>query len=149
MAFPYSTPNYSYYPQTPYFSPQNANNVQPNISTPVMPTPPASANNGLVWVQGETGAKSYIVAPNSTILLMDSEAQQFFLKSADASGMPLPLRIFTYKEVTQPTAQNIAPEEEKTIDLDKYVTREEFDRRLAEITQKKPIQKKAEVKDDE
>lgn len=149
MAFPYNTPNYSYYPQTPYYSPQNANNVQPNISTPVMQNTPTSANNGLIWVQGETGAKSYMVAPNSTILLMDSEAQQFFLKSADASGMPLPLRIFTYKELTQPTAQNNALEAQNIIDPDKYVTREEFDRRLAEITQKKPIQKKAEVKDDE
>ena len=47
-------------------------------------------NNGLIWVQGEAGAKSYLVAPNTTIMLMDSEASKFYLKSADASGMPLP-----------------------------------------------------------
>jgi hypothetical protein len=39
-------------------------------------------------VQGEAGAKSYLVAPNSTVTLWDSEAQSIYLKSADAAGMP-------------------------------------------------------------
>lgn len=45
-------------------------------------------NNGIIWVQGEAGAKSYLVAPNNTVQLWDSEAQVIYLKSADASGMP-------------------------------------------------------------
>ena len=45
-------------------------------------------NNGIIWVQGEAGAKSYLVAPNSTVQLWDSEKQTIYLKSADASGMP-------------------------------------------------------------
>ena len=44
--------------------------------------------NGPIWVQGEAGAKSYLVAPNTTVALWDSEAQVIYLKSADASGMP-------------------------------------------------------------
>ncbi len=44
--------------------------------------------NGIIWVQGEAGAKSYLVAPNSTVQLWDSESQTIYLKSADASGMP-------------------------------------------------------------
>ena len=84
------------------------------------PTTSTNPNNGLVWVQGETGAKSYLVAPNSTILLMDSEAQKFYIKSADASGMPIPLRVFEYKEVgATPTAE--------------YVTKEEFEKALSEL----------------
>ena len=43
---------------------------------------------GLTWVQGEAGAKSFLVAPNTTVDLWDSEAQVIYLKSADASGMP-------------------------------------------------------------
>lgn len=39
-----------------------------------------------------------MVAAGNTVLLMDSENQTFYLKSADPSGMPLPLRIFDYKE---------------------------------------------------
>ena len=49
--------------------------------------PPAN-QSGIIWVQGEAGAKSYLVAPNSTVQLWDSEKQTIYLKSADASGMP-------------------------------------------------------------
>ena len=45
-------------------------------------------NNGIIWVQGEAGAKSYLVAPNNTVQLWDSENPVIYLKSADASGMP-------------------------------------------------------------
>lgn len=45
-------------------------------------------NTGIIWISGEAGAKSYLVAPNTTVALWDSEAQRIFLKSADASGMP-------------------------------------------------------------
>lgn len=44
--------------------------------------------NGIIWVSGEAGAKAYMVAPNNTVQLWDSESQRIFLKSADASGMP-------------------------------------------------------------
>lgn len=49
---------------------------------------PAQQNSGVIWVQGEAGAKSYLIAPNTTVQLWDSEAQTIYLKSADASGMP-------------------------------------------------------------
>ena len=45
-------------------------------------------NSGIIWVQGEAGAKSYLVAPNTTVQLWDSENQVIYLKSADGSGMP-------------------------------------------------------------
>ena len=45
-------------------------------------------NSGIIWVQGESGAKSYLVAPNNTVQLWDSESQTIYLKSADGSGMP-------------------------------------------------------------
>lgn len=41
-----------------------------------------------IWVQGDAGAKSYLVAPNVTVDLWDSERPTIYLKSADASGMP-------------------------------------------------------------
>ncbi len=52
-------------------------------------------SNGIIWVQGEAGAKSYMVAPNNTVQLWDSESQTIYLKSADASGMPS-MRILDY-----------------------------------------------------
>ena len=72
---------YPYYPQ--YFPTQS--NVYP-MQANVAPTQPTQ--QGLIWVQGEAGAKSYLVAPNTTVALFDSENQTIYLKSADASGMP-------------------------------------------------------------
>lgn len=130
--YPYYNPYMNYFaPQPQYNAPQATNAAQPiNIPTQAQ-NAPTTQNNGLIWVQGETGAKSYMIAPNSTVLLMDSEAQKFYLKSTDASGMPLPLRTFTYAETQQNT-----PEAPKA-DMDKYITRDEFERKIAEITQKK------------
>lgn len=54
------------------------------------------ANNGITWVQGMESAKSYLVAPNTTVALFDSENQSIYLKSADASGMPS-MKILDYK----------------------------------------------------
>ena len=58
-------------------------------------------------------------------MLMDSESQCFYLKSADASGMPLPLRVFDYTERTQN-----APQGSQSVlnqSSDNFITRTEFD----------------------
>lgn len=103
---------------------QNQYNAMNNVSQmPVISQTP-QVNQGLLWVSGEVGAKSYLVAPNTTVLLMDSEGQRFYLKSTDGSGMPS-LRIFEYTEVPQNAPQALNTPE---INLDgKYVTRDEYD----------------------
>lgn len=49
---------------------------------------PIQQHNGIIWIQGEAAAKSYLVAPNTSVALWDSESQTVYIKSADASGMP-------------------------------------------------------------
>lgn len=93
---------------------------------------PQQQNGGLLWVQGIEGAKSHFVEPGRSVLLMDSESNSFFIKSADTSGMPLPLRVFDYKERTaQPVQQTPTA---ATIDTSGFITREEFETRIAQIT---------------
>lgn len=111
----------------PYFPSYN-----PYQQFQTMQQPQQQNSGGLLWVQGIEGAKSHFVEPGRSALLMDSESNSFFIKSADTSGMPLPLRIFDYQERTaqqapqQPTAA--------VHDTSSYVTREEFESRLAAIT---------------
>lgn len=114
---------------------QNQQEMIPQYSQQQQPMPPAQQNgNGLIWVQGETGAKSFIVAPGQTVMLMDSEGERFYLKTADASGMPMPLRVFEYKERTDASVQaNNAPVSGFQQSNGEFVTREEFERRMAEI----------------
>ena len=89
---------------------------------------PRQDANGLIWVQGEAGAKSWFVAPGATVLLMDSEAMRFYLKSADMNGVPAPLRTFEYTEVgVQAQKPQEAPQ---AVD---FVTAEEFNGFRAEV----------------
>ena len=130
---PFYRPTYYDQMNTPSF------NQQPMVQ-PVqqVPTPAQQTNNGLVWVQGEAGAKSFLVAPGCTVMLMDSEGERFYLKSADASGMPLPLRVFEYKERTETAQQTAGGSVAAFDDLDnKFVTRDEFERRMASIAPQK------------
>jgi len=71
----------------------------------------ATQNSALIWVQGEAGAKSYMVAPNQTVTLWDSEQNIIYIKSADATGMPS-MKILDYTirddvSKTPKTAPNI------------------------------------------
>ena len=102
------------------------NYTQPYWSSALQPVgqPQQQNNNGIIWVQGEAGAKSYLVAPGQAVLLMDSESNSFYIKSSDASGMPMPLRTFDYVERT------VAKEDKVQTN---YVTREEFEKVIAEL----------------
>lgn len=93
---------------------------------------PQQQTGGLTWVQGIEGAKSHFVSPGQSVLLMDSESNSFFIKSADTSGMPLPLRIFDYTERNAQAAPQ-APTAAPVVDTSGFVTREEFETRIAEI----------------
>lgn len=66
---------------------------------------PAQQNSSIIWIQGEAAAKSYLVAPNTSVALFDSERQTVYIKSADASGMPsIKTLDYTIRE-----AQNASP----------------------------------------
>lgn len=95
--------------------------------------PQPQGNGGINWVQGEAGARSWLCAPNTTVLLMDSEGERFYLKSSDASGMPLPLRVFDFKERT-----GADPRRNMMQANAEYVTREEFDAFRDELLNGRP-----------
>jgi len=77
------------------------------VQQPVVQTQ-AQQNQGLIWVQGEQAAKSYLVAPNTTVQLWDSEEKVIYLKSADASGMPS-MKILDYTIRGDANAQAVVP----------------------------------------
>ena len=93
-------------------------------------------DNGILWVQGEAGAKSWAVAPGKSVMLMDSESNTFYIKSSDQSGMPMPLRIFDYTERTQQAHQQTPVVNQQQIDTSQFVTWDAFDKRLNELLKK-------------
>ena len=62
-------------------------------------------------MQGEAGAKSYPVAPNSKVLLMDSESPVLYVKSVNANGMPEPLCIYDLVQRDEVKVQTTVPED--------------------------------------
>ena len=112
MAYNYSSMTYPYSQQAYQYSPQ--------VYTPAQQT-----TNNLIWVQGEAGAKSYLVAPNSTVTLWDTEAQTIYVKSADASGMPsMKILDYTMREASSPTAKLPPQSEFATKDDLEYLRKE-------------------------
>ena len=102
----------------------------------------SSPHGGIIWVDGVSSAKAYPVANGTSILLMDSNENTFYIKSADQSGMPS-IRVFDYSEriITtnaQPQAAQVSeqPIESAEIDLSAYVTKEELKKVASDIEKK-------------
>lgn len=114
-------PNY----QVPVAYQQQYPQVQQTVSnTPIT----ANRNSGgIIWVQGEAGAKAYPVAPGNSMLLMDSESECFYIKTTDASGIPMPLRVFTYTEIVQEEVT------EPKIDTTNFATQTDLDKLRQEL----------------
>lgn len=84
----------------------------------------AQQTSGPIWVQGEAGAKSYLVAPGTTVALWDSESQVIYLKSADASGMPT-MKVLDYTiRGGKPLNQNV-----------EYATKDDLEKLRAKIAE--------------
>ena len=90
----------------------------------------------LTFVNGIEGAKAYIVSPNSTIYLRDSDSDKIYIKSSDAQGR-LMMRTYRLVEVNDRDDKQITQE---------FATRDE----LKEIRDKiDEIQSKLKEKDGE
>ena len=125
--FPATYPQF--YPQ--YQQPQYQQQAQTPQPQPNVP----QQSNPMIWVQGETGAKSYLLSPNTTLPLWDSERQTIYLKSADASGMPsMKILDYTIREQAQP--QSVPVVSEQSQPKADYVTHQELKDFEAKITHK-------------
>lgn len=107
----YGYPNYPQNNQQTYNQARPFMNQAQNTYTPIN-TP----QDERIWVQNETSAEAYLLAPNGFVRLWDSSQPRFYEKSADCTGRPMPLKVFEYKEV-------VASPEPQTMN---YVSNEEF-----------------------
>lgn len=106
-----------YYYQQPVYQP---------MQQPAQVTQPSPTNSNLIWVQGEAGAKSYLVAPNNTVQLWDSEKQTIYLKSADASGMPsMKILDYTIRDNAPPAASPAFSQQANNSPI--YATKDDLD----------------------
>lgn len=136
------------YYQNPYYpQPMPDNLMQMRQQHMMQPAPPPVPQNpvatgGVQWVSSEQEARGYLIAPNSAVALWDSTAPTVYLKQADASGKPT-LKIYDLIEraetpCTAPPGKGV-----------EFVTREEFDRLAALVSEIKGKKKRKEDEDDD
>jgi hypothetical protein len=142
MIMAYGQPYYGYYPQFQNGAvpdmlnqykgqyqqpiPQMQQNIPAqNMQMPIQPTPQKPSNE-LIWVQGLEGAKGFLVAPNNTVVLWDTENPVIYVKSADASGIPS-MRVLDFKERNGNSTNNAEndPTTHKCTCGDKFATKQQ------------------------
>jgi hypothetical protein len=140
--------NYPYY-GNPYMSPMQDNlaqlrqqqMMQPQM--PVQTAQPQQMQTSVVWISGgKEEANGFMVAPNSRVIIFETNSTVFYIKERDASGTPIPMRTFNYTE----EAEN-KPHDTKKMD-DKFVTRKEFDALAALVSEMKGKKRKEEKSDE-
>lgn len=110
----YNNPGTYQYPMQPTFQPYQQPVIQPQMMQPRQPD--------MIWVQGEAGAKAYMVGPNQRVMLWDQDNPVVYIKTADASGMTS-LRILDYTERGSEQQNNTLG----VVKVDpEYVTREDL-----------------------
>lgn len=119
-------PQYSMQPQ-PMMQSQQAQPQQSYMGQ----SPLMNPSSGIIWVQGEIGARAYPVGAGNSVLLMDSDDKYFYIKSADAMGMPK-LHKYFYSEVIDEVPK-IEQSRDHDYDTAKLASREEVQSLQAEI----------------
>lgn len=124
----FGSPDYNYpYPWSgqgyPYGTTTGAPAQQQSFNMPQQ-QPQQQTNISVVFIHGgDDAADKYLMAPNQTLLLIDNEEGKIYIKETNGSGMTIINRKF--KEEKQASLQQIQAD---------FVTREEFEKRIAELT---------------
>lgn len=111
------------------YYPPGQSYMQPQYYNP-QPQPPQTS--GIIWVQGEVGARSYLVSPNTKVALWDSEAPIIYIKTSDQNGVPS-MRIIDY------TYRDMPQQSQNQNNQNTYVTTDEFTTLKEEVTRLKDI----------
>ena len=118
--------NNYYFPQgyAPAYYPQQMQQPQMQMQQPMV-QPQTSTD--IKWVQGEAGAKSYMVAPNTSVTLWDSEAHTIYIKSANSAGLPnMTVIDYTIRDEASQN-KNSAPQGDFATKDDISILRDEID----------------------
>ncbi len=110
-----------------------------NAAIPVQ-QPTVNNNPGMIWVDGEVGAKAYQIPVGVTgpVALWDTNDQIIYLKSVNQFGMPNPLQKIKYQMEETPLLQSGQMSGSATASgtgsvAENYVTKEDFDALKNEI----------------
>lgn len=121
----YNQPLNNYYPQASYFPQQTyPNYTYQNMQNKI---PQTSTDNkqqnsiNLVYVNGYDSAKDVILQPNQRVWIMNTNANEFYIKTSDSMGVST-LDCYEFSKIDPKARENNVLN--KNVD---YIKREEFD----------------------
>lgn len=86
-------------------------------------TPNNQPTNDMIFVLGQNEAESYPVAPNATVTMWDKNQKTFYIKTANAQGIPS-MQIYDFTERIENPSKS--PTEHVCTCGDKYATKEQL-----------------------
>lgn len=116
-------PNLYYQPTqtTPIYSPRSWQQYYQQPTSTVNYQQQSNVNTAMIWVQGESGAKSYVLPNNTTLPLWDSESQTIYIKTVDQNGKPS-MTILDYVERSE------KGNDKQVVSEVEYATKEQIDK---------------------
>lgn len=126
--------------QMAYQQPNPTNQVtQVQQTTQQIPTPPIMqpAGSNMIFVDGESVADRWVLGKGETVVLFDQNKDVFYVKSVNENGMPMPLEVCSFKRKIKGREEidvtENAVESDNPINDSRYVTVDEFERRITEL----------------
>lgn len=145
-------------PMTPgYYMPTNWPNVYPTMSSQTMPAqqsyapaPQPQQTQGIIWVDGEVGAKAYQMPQGwpagAPVALWDTNDTVIYLKSFNQMGMPNPLQKIHYT-MEQQQSQPMLPAGQMSGDAQptagNYATKDDLEQMKNELKEMLRLQQPA------
>ena len=128
--------NYAPFYRGGYFNPMqtqtmpqmadNQNQFAPSYQQPMQTNPApmkTQPTNDMLWVLNENEASSYPVAPNNSVVLWDKNNKTFYIKTANAQGIPS-MQIYDF---TERVSEDTKTPEKHVCDCgDKFATKEQI-----------------------
>jgi hypothetical protein len=123
-------PNYQNYQQ--FFQPyqqqiQQLQNQIPNIQQQM--STPSVQNGGLFYfVNSQKEAEDWVVGAGQTVFFFDRNNSIFYIKSVAQNGLSQPIEVYDYSQRLSDGVEIVSEP-----DMDKYITRDEFEALKAEL----------------
>lgn len=122
-------PNYQQAYQPYYQQIQQLQNQIPNIQQQM--SHPTMQNGGTFYfVNSQKEVEDWVLGAGQTAFFFERNASVFYIKSVAQNGLSQPVEVYDY---TQRTEASEGANGEVVVDMDKYITRDEFEALKAEL----------------
>ena len=136
---PYSNyqQNYQQYYQPYQQQIQQLQQQIPNIQQQMSQTP-SSQNGGMFFfVNSQKEVEDWVLSAGQTAFFFERNASVFYIKSVAQNGLSQPIEVYDY---SQRTTASEGAESHSEMNMDKYITREEFEALKGEFEALKEVE---------